>query len=294
MSKIREIFNFEVEKFPLNGPDNMVTPHYGLFRSDTGECVGEAFKKGYTPHTTDDVVAIYDAAEKVFGEVNIKASFKDGHYLYFGPTNAERRIIASLKNAKYPDGIFPRLRLRAGYDGKAFSLSMGYFRDLCSNLSRLRSVKAVNTVIRHTSGLRLKMDELLYQMSAMQKGWETLSDHIDRLAAVNTGLDTFLRNVVGDRPDKEGSAQTRWDNRIADIFKRVAQEHSTMGLPIPSEENKFQVSLWEAFNGVQGYVQHSKSRRGEVDTVGKIILADNDPLVVAAESYAEELLGVAA
>ena len=64
---VAEKFNFSVDKFPLSGPDNMKTPFYGLFRSDTLDVVHDASVTArYIPHTTDDVVALTEAAQTVF------------------------------------------------------------------------------------------------------------------------------------------------------------------------------------------------------------------------------------
>lgn len=292
--QILELFNFEVNKFPLMGPDNMTTPHYGLFRSDTGESVGETFRAGYVPHTTDDILAIYDAVRHVFGDCSIKATFKDGHILYLGPSDAERRIIAGGISTAFQDGIFPMMKLLACYNGQAFRFNMGWYRDLCANLSRLKSIKEVNTIIRHTAALRGKMDELIRQMSGIKNGWETLTQHIDRMASIQTPLDEFLKHVVGDRPEKEGSAQTRWDNRIAAIFRRVAKEHQIMGLSVPSEATGYKVSVWEAFNGVQGYIQHDKSRRNGLVGIDRTVIADEDPMLALTETYSNKLVLAAA
>ncbi|HMO68840.1 MAG TPA: hypothetical protein PKE25_09330, partial [Novosphingobium sp.] len=59
---IHDAFPFEVEKFPLMGPERMETPHYGLFRTDTADCVGSAVSQRYEPHTRDDIAALCDAA----------------------------------------------------------------------------------------------------------------------------------------------------------------------------------------------------------------------------------------
>ncbi len=47
-----------MDKLPLKGPDNLKTPHYGLFRSDNGECLSYAPKSTYTPHTREDVIVL--------------------------------------------------------------------------------------------------------------------------------------------------------------------------------------------------------------------------------------------
>ena len=39
---VAEKFNFSVDKFRLSGPDNMNTPFFGLFRSDTMRVVHDS------------------------------------------------------------------------------------------------------------------------------------------------------------------------------------------------------------------------------------------------------------
>lgn len=287
---VRDAFNFSVDKFPLSGPDNMPTPHFGLFRSDNSQCVGSAVRAGYTPHTTDDVCAVVESVEHVFGDCSPVVKFRDGHYVYLGPTKSERRVIAGLSDARYPDGIFPRFQLKAGFDGKAFSVSLGYFRDICSNLAMMRQVKGTVSVIRHTSGLRDKMDILIEQLSGLREGWLTLGQYCDNMSQIRISMDEFVQKVMGDIPEKEGSARTRWENRVASIFNRVVRERQKMGLELPSKANGFGVTLWEAFNAVQGYCQHDKSRRGEVDLVDRIIQVEADPFFSKAESFVEELM----
>ena len=52
LKTVADKFSFSVDKFPLYGPDNMATPHFGLFKSDSGECVGKSVSARYVPHTT--------------------------------------------------------------------------------------------------------------------------------------------------------------------------------------------------------------------------------------------------
>ena len=61
--KVRSAFNFSIDKFPLQGPDGMRTPFYGLFKSDDGQAVGYgSVSDRYTPHTTDHALALVEAA----------------------------------------------------------------------------------------------------------------------------------------------------------------------------------------------------------------------------------------
>ena len=66
LETVQNTFDFSVDKFPLYGPDNMPTPHFGLFRSDNSECVGKSVSARYVPHNTDDILAITEAAAEAF------------------------------------------------------------------------------------------------------------------------------------------------------------------------------------------------------------------------------------
>ena len=66
LETVQNTFDFSVDKFPLYGPDNMPTSHFGLFKSDSGECVGKTVSARYVPHTTDDILAITEAAAEAF------------------------------------------------------------------------------------------------------------------------------------------------------------------------------------------------------------------------------------
>ena len=133
--QVRSAFDFTVDKFPLSGPDGMSTPWYAMFRSDSGDVVGEgSVTDRYTPHQTEDVVALVDACESVFDEASqVKTHFRNGHYVSVAPSDEYRRSIYGSR-----DNIFPRLIIRGGYDRSAFNVTLGIYRDACSNLAMLR------------------------------------------------------------------------------------------------------------------------------------------------------------
>jgi hypothetical protein len=49
------------------------------------------------------------------------------------------------------------------------------------------------------------------------------------------------------------------------------------------------VSGWEAYNAIQGYVQHDATRHGKADEMHRIVLAANDAAVQRAERLAFEM-----
>ena len=283
---VASTFNFTVDKFPLSGPDGMKTPFYGLFRSDSGESVGNAVTSRYRCHQTDDVLAITEAAMTALADedISVRTHFRDGHYVEYAPSKAERKAIYGTA-----DNIFPRFLLRAGYDGRAFTVSLGYYRDLCSNLHIPKAVgAALSRSIRHTSSLRSKMDELVSDFSTVGQGWESLTNAIVAMESREVVLTSFLDAVYG-TPDKDSKrGVTVHKNRTEAIVRRLMRERVQSGRPQMGSD--FKVSAWEAFNAVQGYVQHEATRKqgfnGEMD---RVILASKDSAVYTAERIAAAL-----
>lgn len=236
----------------------MRTPFYGLFRSDSMSAVGSSsVSSRYVPHTTEDVCALVDAAASAFdGEIDVKCLFRDGHYVSIQPTKENRLAVYGEK-----DNVWPRVMIKAGYDGTAFRASMGYYRDACRNLAMMQEVNGSSVAIRHTSGLRGHMDDLLGQFNMLKGSWTTLQDVITTMQSREVQLADFLRQVYGE-PDSNASSRSlkHHSSRTEAIFRRVTRERYTTGRgPMP---DNFVVSAWEAYNAVQGHVQHDMTWRG--------------------------------
>ena len=283
ISQVRDTFNFTVDKFPLSGPDGMATPFYGLFTSHDGKVVGNAVTNRYRCHQTDDVVAITEAAISALEDedIQVKCHFRDGHYVEYTPSNGQRLAVYGTA-----DNIFPRFLLRAGYDGRAFSVSLGYYRDLCSNLHIPQTIgKSIIRTIRHTSGLRGKMDELISDFSELGKGWGAIQAAVNRMSAREVVLTDFLKSVYGEPEGESKRAETIHKNRTEAIVRRLLGEQVRSGRPQMGGD--FRVSAWEAFNAVKGYVQHEATRKsGFNNEMDRIILANKDGAVGRAELLA--------
>ena len=296
-ASVREAFSFDVEKYPLSaimGTEVLPTDQYGLFRSDTGYLKGvKSVSPRYVPHTTDDVCALVDAAGEAFdGEIACKTHFRNGHYVSIQPTNAQR--LAIYKDAD-TDNVFPRIVINAGYDGKAFSATMGYFRDACSNLAMMRMVEGTNVSIRHTSGLRGHMNELIATFNTLKNSWGNLTNIIQRLESTDVRMTDFLNEIYG-QPTAEQlalaatgqavRAVTTHQNRTEAIWKRLNRERNLTGRPQLTNT----VSAWEAYNAVQGFVQHdAQAKEGFKGEFDRILRASNSKEVRAAEKLALEL-----
>jgi hypothetical protein len=292
-ASVRSAFDFSVDKFPLSGPENMLTDQYGLFRSDAGYLTGvKSVSPRYVPHTTDDVCALVDAAGEAFdGEIECKTHFRNGHYVNIVPTNAERKSVYGTA-----DNVFPRIIINAGYDGKAFSATMGYYRDACLNLAMMRHVEGTTVSIRHTSGLRGHMDSLIATFNTLKESWGNLTDIIQRLESVEVRMVDFLDQIYGRPTDEQLAlavtgqnvrAVTTHENRTKAIWKRLNDERNKTGRPALTDT----VSAWEAFNGIQGYVQHdAQSKAGFKGEFDRILRASRDANVRQAESLVLDLV----
>ena len=277
---VKSKFDFTVDKFPLSGPDGLKTPLYGLFRSDTMDYVGKPCSKHYVAHQSDDVLALVESAGEAFeGVGDVQCHFRDGHYVSIAPTTAERRAIYGTS-----DNIFPRFIVNAGYDGRAFSAIMGFYRDACSNLAMMRQIEGTSVSIRHGSGLREKMDDLIQTFSVLRESWATLGDVIAELQTREVRMADFLDQIYEQPAEDSKRGKTVHKNRTEAIFRRLSRERFTTGRG--TMDSQFNVSAWEANNAVQCYVQHDATRKGSPSDFARIIQASNDSAVKKAESLA--------
>lgn len=291
---VNAAFNFNVDKFPLFGPDNMPTDQYGLFRSDTGYIQGiKSISSRYVPHSTDDVCALVEASSVMFdGEVEVQTHWDKGHYVSVAPTRDHRRAIFGTA-----DNIFPRVVIHGAFNGKGFKGIMGYWRDACRNLSMLSQVSGCSVSIRHTSGLRSRMTELIETFSNLQDGWENLTVAAQEMQSRNVNLSEFVRDVYAKRmptPEqlmlhekKKQSAVSRFEKLMETIMDRVVEEREKTGRdPFVKGQPKI-VSAWEAYNAIQGYVQHdAQAKAGFKSDFARILRASSCKYVAAAERLA--------
>ena len=290
---VRSAFDFSVDKFPLFGPDNMSTDQYGLFRSDTGYLTGvKSISKQYVPHTTDDVCALVEAASTAFdGHLDLKCHWRNGHYVSINPTVETRRSVFGST-----DAIWPRIMLRGGFDGKGFKATMGYWRDLCLNMSMLEQVEATSVSIRHSSNLRMKMDELIQTFEGLKAGWDNLTEVAANMQSRTVNRLDYVCEVFADRmpsqeqidllainPNAKIRALKVWKNMLKAMSDRINAEAIKSGRAVGREE----ISAWEAYNMVQGYVQHdAQAKTGFKDQFSRILRAANDKHVKRAAQLA--------
>lgn len=289
---VKSTFDFEVQKFPLFLPDNQRTKLYGLTRSDTGEIVeGTGSKtKQYEPHTTDDIIALAEAASECFdGEIVCDAHFRSGHYVSLRPTNHDRRTVYNSD-----DPIWPSIVLSAGFDGKAVIARCGYWRDNCLNLAMMSQVAGTKTSIRHNGNMRFHMDSLLLQFKQLKDSWDNIYSAAMSMQEKTVAIDDFFNSIFTPPTTEQLEAEKRdrktnnWQKRQDAMKARIKEERNRMtGL---SQEIGTQATVWELYNAVQGYFQHdARSKQGFKSDFDGIIRAANQTEVKRAENLALEL-----
>jgi hypothetical protein len=278
---VRSTFNFTVDKLRLEGPDGFKTPYYGLFKSDDNSCLNAVTAK-YSPHTTDDVVVLVEAAQAAFDDgVNVQCHWRNGHYVVVEPTREHRKAVYGTA-----DNIFPRMIVSAGYDDRPFRASLGMFRDACLNLARLKQVSGTSVSIRHTMSLRPRLNELIDVFSGLKDGWKSVTETVAEMEARQVSLVSFLDAVYPLASDATPRSVTIHKNRTEAIVKRVMSECYRTGRTFGGD---FMVSRWMAYNSVQGYVQHvQRAGKGgdRMSRMDQTLMALEDVAVDRAEALA--------
>lgn len=281
---VRNAFPFTVDKFPLSGPDGMRTPHYGLFRSDSSQCVGDAVSSVYEPHTVDDVCALVEASSQAFtmGDCSANCLFRDGHFVTVAPSKEYRQSVFGMT-----DNIWPRMVIRAGYDGRAFRATLGYYRDACRNMSVIRSAgRSVHGIIRHTAQLRDRMPELVETFQQLAAGWDGVVETARAMEARQINLADFIREVYPQNENASSRTRNSAEARVEKIIMRIWRERQATARPNSGVGRNFMVSAWEAYNGIQGYVQHDQRRRGNPSPIERAAIALDDASVARAMELA--------
>lgn len=285
--KLAEIFPHDgVAKLPLTGPDNAATPHFGLFlkKGDTlGASVGKAFASDYEPHQREDVAVLVRAAAAAFedkspilrGHFNGGAS-NGGHVVTLQPSRGYRETVYGTN-----DAIYPKLIIRATYDGRAYRTSFGLYRDACRNM-QLMTVAGdyVSISIRHSAKMRGRIAEVENDYHALAARWSGIVETCRTMAEKKVDGAEFLRAVYPERPDATDRMKKADERRIVKIFNRLTRERRALGMgDVPDDR---QVSAWEMFQAVQGYVQWDQSRRGKPSEIERALIALEDKAVSRA------------
>lgn len=278
---VKSKFNFNVQKFPLSGPDGLTTKRddgclYGLFRDDTGQRVGNSsVKKRYVPHTKEHITDLAIAASHVFdGEIEVKTYFKDGHFINMRPKKGD------ILNLHANEQLCPLFFIKASFDGKAASATLGLYNVLCNNCEMFDSVTDSKVSIGHTSAIHFKMDKLIKTMETLQEKWCNVEMMIEHMQGKTTHVQTFLDELYQKdkiKPDSK-RGQTTFDNRNNAIKARLRKECQAVG-----ETYQGFVNNWRLYNAIQGYYQHDSSRNEKTTDFDAMLSSNESPIIKKAQ-----------
>ncbi len=283
-----------IEKHNLRAPakfDGASVPHYGFFRADNGHCLSYAAKSGYEMTTHDDYAALSQAAiDAMGGSGQIQANWTERKSvaqatIIVSPTDQERRDNYRVNGADY---IFPRLIIRAPF-GRPFSVTMGFYRDLCRNLDIAQLVgQSFSQSIRHTSQLTKRIEELT-EICRNAGDFGAMVDNCRRMSQIEVDTAEFLSRLYPLADDASQNTRTRAEGRAAAIYARIRREQLAVG----NSGDMQTTNLWQMVQAITGYVQHDKSRKNGIGNVDRAIVGLDDAENAAAWSRASELLAAA-
>jgi hypothetical protein len=151
-------------------------------------------------------------------------------------------------------------------------------------MSIIRSAgRNVAAKIKHTHGLPGRLVELGHIFRQLASGWESVAETARRMDAVEIDLAAFLRTVYPLADDAPRRTRDSYARRTERIVRRIMRERQQLGR---RNDAIGRATAWEAFNGVQGYVQHEMSRHGRPGEFARMLLALGDNAVARAEETA--------
>jgi len=251
--------NFEIIKKQLgilpdpNYPNlNLDTPYYGLFNSQSGECIGN-FKKGYHVSQNREIVElVLQGIEPFNGQLSVKKA---------GSINGGRKVYMNLEIEGFskvgPDNVKKYITIIDSNDGST-SLSVG-FGDLtmrCEN-QFWKFYKAGEAKFRHSASLEQKMLEIPKLINiALEQSMRQIElyNNFQSTAITRDLVKPFIMNVMEiEEKEIKGKSLT--------IFNDLKNA-------IETELNQVGLNVWGLHGGVTRYTTHHQKGTNRVN--GKI------------------------
>jgi hypothetical protein len=125
------------------------------------------------------------------------------------------------------------------------------------------------------------MDELIRTFSTLKESWVSIEKVIMQMASKTVNLQDFLDEIYPLPSKPTGRAATMHETRRAKISGRVLDEAMRSG------RSAGRTTAWEAYNAVQGYVQHDATVRAPFNSpMDRIVRASRNAAVRQALSLA--------
>lgn len=138
----------------------------------------------------------------------------------------------------------------------------------------------INTQLGHYR----KIDDLVASFRRLRESWFTVAEIATKMQAATCDLNEFLASVYDDQQKTSHIIK-----RDGAILQRLMNERRATDRPFLGSSRI--VSVWEAFNAVQGHHQHGVTRKGiGHDPLARALVALEDATVARAEVAALALI----
>lgn len=229
-------------------------------------------------HQTSDLLPLVDAFSDVFGDAcNVNCYWKHGQHIIMQPSNDMREtIFDSNKGNTKPDTLAFRLCVSARYDKPLVFTGAG-FRDACRNLLMPRTVEGITRRVTHHRRIHSNISLVTEEFKALKDKWSVLVNWAKYLESKTVMLEDVVKEVYGQ------VETTRQADRNNKIFQRAISESIAIGREIPDSDYGYRTTAWQALQAIQGYEQHTASRRGNPGTNARAWMVQGNRHVSRAE-----------
>jgi hypothetical protein len=141
------------------------------------------------------------------------------------------------------------------------------------------------------SGLLPGIGKLTETFEKLGESWEKVSKYALAMEKKSVKLSSLLTEVFGEPEKETGRGATIHKNRTELIVNRVLLERSLSNRE-QINVNEGEISLWEAYNAVQGYIQHDSCRHGNQTEMSRIVSSFSSIHLNKVESIVSRLMSV--
>lgn len=243
--------NWTVRKEAIQTMSGIEVPGaFAIVREDTNEAFPKTMMDAYQPFQNFELI---DLLDKVAGQAGVTISrggfFKGGRRTYV-QLKSEDLILGDDRVEGYLTGI-------NSFDGST-SLAFGpsNITISCQN-TFFAAFREMNTKIRHTKNMSVKIDEVLRQLNVVKQEEERIFSSIRQLSEIGVGqnnIDEVIKALF--EIEHPGIYQT--DDTISTKKKnQIDQFH----LDLRQEMNQKGENAWGLFSGVTRFTTHSVSSK---------------------------------
>lgn len=247
--------DFTITKQPLYGKDNsgndLITPYYGLFNENSGECINTC-KEGYTVSQNAEIVEMVMRGTKTFGS--------DLELVKGGSINGGRRVYLQLAisgDGKVGDDTVKRyVTIIDSNDGSTgLSVGIGDIVMHCEN-QFFKFYKSGEAKFRHTATLEKKIQTIPFLVeTALGKSLRQIElyNRFQSTAVSKELADSLVRSMLGyDRLMVE-TAEFKASKKLTSTS---ITNMETLYENIKFEQGIVGENVWGLFNGATRYTTH--------------------------------------